>query len=118
MKKLVFISLTFVILFNSICFANNNKYPTTNERWLKNYKTAAMINDDKTNLDKVEFICKHEESELFWESIEFGFKNVAKRNGEIFCFDECYVQTMTNEKYWKYTNKRIDNFYKNLKSQQ
>ena len=118
MKKLVFISLTFVMLFNSICFANNNKYPTTNERWLKNYKTAAMINDDKTNLDKVEFICKHEESELFWKSIEFGFEIVANRSGQRFCFDECYVQIMTNEKYWKNINERIDNFYKNIKPQQ
>ena len=114
MKKLIFITLTFIVLFNSICFANNNKYPTTNERWLKNYKTASMINDDVSNLDKVLFLCNNEESELFWESIEFGFKSLTRD----LCFDECYVQIMTNEKYWKYINKKIDNFYKNLKPKQ
>lgn len=84
--------------------ATNN---ALNQRWLEYYKSAAMIVGDLSNLGKVEYICKYQETEPLWETVEEDYS---------FCQDRgCFVEKITRDYVWKGLNKKIDNIYNYLK---
>lgn len=78
-----------------------------NQKWLRYYKSAAMIVGDLSNLGKVEYICKFQETTPLWETVE---------NQYSFCHDRgCFVEWMTKNHVWPDLNRKINNIYKYLK---
>lgn len=84
--------------------AQNN---ALNQKWLEYYKSAAMIVGDLSNLGKVEYICKFQETTPLWETVETDYS---------FCYDRgCFVEKITRDYVWKELNQKIDNIYNYLK---
>lgn len=78
-----------------------------NQKWLEYYKSAAMIVGDLSNLGKVEYICKFQETTPLWETVETDYS---------FCHDRgCFVEKITRDYVWKELNRKIDNIYNYLK---
>ena len=77
------------------------------QKWLEYYKSAAMIVGDLSNLGKVEYICKFQETVPLWESVETDYS---------FCHDRgCFVEKIIRDYVWKELNRKIDNVYNYLK---
>ena len=84
--------------------AQNN---ALNQKWLEYYKSAAMIVGDLSNLGKVEYICKFQETVPLWESVETDYS---------FCHDRgCFVEKIIRDYVWKELNRKIDQVYNYLK---
>ena len=88
--------------------ATPSEHQSINKKWLEYYKSAAMITGDTSNLGKVEYICKFQNTIAFWEAIE---------NEYSFCHDRgCFTNYLTKNYHWSEINKKINNIYNYLKS--